>query len=67
MLRQNPKYRRLRLPLFPLLYFVGAYIFKGSFRDGVAGLRFRKAKAFYHVQLKIRETESRNRRSNFTH
>jgi len=59
--RQKLKYRLLRSPLFPLLYFLGSYGFKGGFRDGAAGLRFSLCKAFYfyQVQLKIEEARAR--------
>lgn len=63
--RQKIKYRLLRSPLFPLLYFVGSYGLKGGFRDGSAGLRLSVCKAFYfyQIQLKIAEAKARNSQS----
>jgi hypothetical protein len=60
--RQRIKYRLLRSPLFPLLYFLGSYGLKGGFRDGVAGLRFSVLKAFYfyQIQLKVEEVKARS-------
>jgi hypothetical protein len=57
--RQKLKYRLLRSPLFPVMYFIGAYVLKGGWRDGRSGLRFCLLKAFYfyQIQLKIQEAQ----------
>lgn len=60
-LRQHLKYRFARSLLFPALYFVYAYILRGGFLDGLAGLRFAWAKSTYFAQIAIRIAEARKR------
>ena len=57
--RQRLKYRLLKCPLFPALYFFGSYVLKAGFLDGKVGFLFAECKASYfcQVQAKIAEFE----------
>lgn len=57
--KQRIKYRLMRSPLIGPVYFVGAYLMMGGFRDGSRGLAFAILKAAYFTQVycKIRELE----------
>ena len=63
--RQKIKYKLLKSPIFPLLYFCGSYIGKRGFLDGFPGFRFAVSKMFYFYQIgfKIAEKEQQSERS----
>ncbi len=58
--RQKLKYNLLASGLLPVLYFVGTYIFKFGFLDGVTGYYFAKYKSHYFFQIftKIKELKA---------
>jgi len=60
-MRQKIKYRLLMWPLFPLMYFVFAYVLKGGFLDGKVGFYYAVAKIFYFYQIQAKVTELRIR------
>lgn len=49
--RQRLKYSLLRSRIFPLLYFLGAYVGKLGFLDGLAGFRFAAGKMHYFSMI----------------
>ena len=55
--RQKLKYSLLETGLLPIVYFVGSYIFKFGFLDGLEGYYFSRYKAnyFFQIQTKIVE------------
>ena len=55
--RQRLKYRILRWPIFPVLYFVSSYLFKLGFLDGYAGFYFAIGKMFYFYQIQAKIME----------
>jgi hypothetical protein len=57
---QRIKYRLLQLGILPIVYFVGAYIFRLGFLDGKPGYYIAKYKAhyFFQIQTKIREIKT---------
>jgi len=57
--RQQWKYRNITRWWFPPLYFILNYVFMGGFCDGKVGLHFSFMKMvyFYHVRLKIAESD----------
>lgn len=58
--RQQLKYNLLSSGLLPFLYFLGTYIFKFGFLDGITGYYFAKYKSYYFFQIftKIRELKA---------
>jgi glycosyltransferase involved in cell wall biosynthesis len=58
--RQRLKYQVLTWSIFPLMYFLASYVFKGGFLDGRAGFYFAVGKMFYfyQVQAKVAEMKS---------
>lgn len=60
-LRQHLKYRFADSLIFPVLYFVYAYVLRGGFLDGLAGWRFASAKTAYFAQVAIRIAEARKK------
>jgi glycosyltransferase involved in cell wall biosynthesis len=59
--RQRIKYALLDSSWLGLVYFLGAYLFKGGFLDGRAGLLFAQMKWFYFLQVKGKVDELRRR------
>lgn len=57
--RQRIKYGMLTWPIFPLLYFMGCYVFKAGFLDGKAGLYFALGKMLYYYQIQAKIHEIR--------
>ena len=59
--RQRLKYCMLIWPIFPVLYFLGSYVWKCGFLDGRAGFLFAigKMSYFYQVQAKILELKEK--------
>ena len=55
--RQRLKYGLLRCWLFPYIYFMVAYIFKGGFLDGRSGYYFAMSKMFYFMQIQAKVKE----------
>lgn len=55
--RQKIKYSLLKTGLLPILYFIGTYILKGGFLDGITGFYFARFKSiyFFQIQSKIKE------------
>ena len=53
--RQRLKYGLMRTGLLPYFYFIGTYVFKLGFLDGITGFYFAKYKAryFFQIQKKI--------------
>ncbi|MCB9721655.1 MAG: glycosyltransferase family 2 protein [Candidatus Omnitrophica bacterium] len=49
--RQKMKYKMLAWPIFPVIYFLATYIFKGGILDGRAGYLFAISKMFYFFQI----------------
>jgi glycosyltransferase involved in cell wall biosynthesis len=62
--RQTLKYKLVTTGLLPFLYFVGTYIFKLGFLDGISGFYFAKYKAhyFFQIQTKIIELKQMQNR-----
>ena len=60
-MRQKIKYRLLMWSLFPLMYFIFAYVLKGGFLDGKVGFYYAVAKIFYFYQIQAKVTELRIR------
>ena len=60
-LRQNLKYSLIQTGFLPYLYFIGTYIFKLGFLDGLSGFYFARYKAnyFFQIQTKIKELKSK--------
>jgi len=58
--KQRAKYRLMRTPWIGPIYFLGAYLVLGGFRDGSRGLAFALLKMAYFTQIhcKIRELEA---------
>lgn len=58
--RQRLKYRMLAWSMFPIIYFLACYVFKGGFLDGRTGFYFAVGKMlyFYQVQAKIVELQT---------
>lgn len=58
--RQRLKYRLIRNPIFPILYFMATYFLKLGFLDGWAGFYFAAGKAayFYQIQAMLRMNAS---------
>ena len=54
---QKIKYGLLNLGLLPIVYFIGAYIFKLGFLDGKEGYYLAKYKANYFFQIQTKITE----------
>jgi glycosyltransferase involved in cell wall biosynthesis len=57
--RQKFKYSLINTGLLPFIYFIGCFIFKFGFLDGIHGFRLAvyKANYFFLVQTKIKELE----------
>ncbi len=55
--RQKLKYKLIGFGILPAIYFLGAYIFKLGFLDGMAGFHLARYKShyFYQIQTKIKE------------
>ncbi|MBL8564832.1 MAG: glycosyltransferase family 2 protein [Hyphomicrobiaceae bacterium] len=62
--RQNFKYRHLAKWWYPWFYLLYAYVIRGGFRDGAAGLYYAFYKAWYFltIRLKIYELRREGRR-----
>ena len=60
-LRRRAALKRLswRLPLRPVFYFLYAYIWRGGFRDGRAGLMFCLMKALYQGMIVVKKYDAR--------
>lgn len=60
-LRQKLKYSLVKTGLLPYSYFIGTYIFKGGFLDGITGFYFARFKSnyFFQIQTKIIELTSK--------
>ena len=52
--RQKVKYRMLTCPVFPLMYFLASYVFKGGFLDRWPGFYFAIGKMFYFYQIQAK-------------
>ncbi len=59
--RQKIKYKLINSGLLPMVYFMGSYVLKLGFLDGVAGYRLAKYKAnyFFQIQTKIIELKQK--------
>ncbi len=58
-LRQKIKYRLIKTGLLPYLYFIGTYIFKGGFLDGLTGFYFARFKSIYFLQIQTKIIENK--------
>lgn len=61
--RQKLKYRLLGSAALPILYFLGAYVWKLGFLDGRAGFRFCVSKMFYFAQVNFKIAERQTQMS----
>ena len=61
-LNQKIKYQLLCTGFLPMVYFMGAYLFKAGFLDGVPGFYLARFKAhyFFQIQTKIKELQIKN-------